>query len=40
MHDHMPDFIVRLRTDLAINLILETRGLRPLESVKSAAAGR
>lgn len=40
MHDYMPDFIVRLKTQPAIHLILETKGYDPLAEVKSAAAER
>lgn len=40
MHDYVPDFIVRMNTDPAINLILETKGYDPLEEVKRAAAER
>ena len=40
MHDYMPDFIIRLRTDPATHLILETKGFDPLEEVKRAAAER
>jgi len=40
MHDYMPDFIIRLRTDPQIHLILETKGYDPREEVKSAAAQR
>lgn len=40
MHDYMPDFIIRLKTDPAVHLILETKGFDPLEEVKRAAAER
>jgi type III restriction enzyme len=40
MHDYMPDFIVRLKTDPTIHLILETKGYDPLEDVKRGAAER
>jgi type III restriction enzyme len=40
MHDYMPDFIIRLKTDPPIHLILETKGFDPLEGVKHAAAER
>jgi hypothetical protein len=40
MHDYMPDFIVRLKTDPPVHLILETKGYDPREEVKSAAAQR
>jgi type III restriction enzyme len=40
MHDYIPDFIVRLKTDPTVHLILETKGYDPLEEVKRAAAER
>jgi type III restriction enzyme len=40
MHDYMPDFIIRSKTDPLIHLILETRGYDPREGVKRAAAER
>jgi type III restriction enzyme len=40
MHDYMPDFIVRLKTEPKLNLILETKGYDPREEVKTAAAQR
>ena len=40
MHDYMPDFVVRLKTDPSLYLILETKGFDPLEEVKRAAAER
>ena len=40
MHDYIPDFIIRLKTDPAVQLILETKGYDPLEDVKRAAAER
>lgn len=40
MHDYVPDFIVRLKTDPVIHLVLETKGYDPLEEVKRAAAER
>ena len=40
MHDYVPDFIIRLRTDPTVHLILETKGYDPLEEVKRAAAER
>ncbi len=40
MHDYVPDFLVRLRTDPPVHLILETKGYDPLEEVKRAAAER
>ena len=39
-HDYIPDFIVRLKTDPVLHLILETKGYDPLEEVKTAAAHR
>jgi type III restriction enzyme len=40
MHDYMPDFIIRLKTEPPRFLILETKGYDPREEVKSAAAQR
>jgi type III restriction enzyme len=40
MHDYVPDFIIRLKTDPPLHLILETKGYDPLEGVKAAAAER
>ncbi|MFN0069023.1 MAG: restriction endonuclease, partial [Limisphaerales bacterium] len=40
MHDYVPDFIIRLKTDPARQVILETKGYDPLEEVKRAAAER
>ncbi|MDI3466811.1 MAG: hypothetical protein OJF50_005632 [Nitrospira sp.] len=40
MHDYVPDFLVRLKTEPASYLILETKGYDPLEDVKRAAAER
>jgi type III restriction enzyme len=40
MHDYVPDFIIRLKTDPTVHLILETKGYDPLEEVKKAAAER
>jgi type III restriction enzyme len=40
MHDYLPDFIVRLKTEPSLNLILETKGYDPLAEVKFAAAER
>jgi type III restriction enzyme len=40
MHDYMPDFIIRLKTEPTIHLILETKGYDPLEDVKRGAAER
>jgi type III restriction enzyme len=40
MHDYVPDFIIRLKTDPPVHLILETKGYDPLEDVKRAAAER
>ncbi len=39
-HDYVPDFLVRLKGDLPVHLILETKGFDPLEEVKVAAARR
>ena len=40
MHDYMPDFIVRLKTNPPVHLILETKGFDEREEVKRAAAER
>lgn len=40
MHDYIPDFIIRLKTEPPVHLILETKGYDPLEDVKKAAAQR
>jgi type III restriction enzyme len=40
MHDYMPDFIIRLKDDSPLHVILETKGYDPLEDVKRAAAER
>jgi type III restriction enzyme len=40
MHDYMPDFIVRLKVQPPVHVILETKGFDPLEDVKRAAAER
>jgi type III restriction enzyme len=40
MHDYVPDFIARLKTEPPLYLILETKGYDPLEDVKRAAAER
>lgn len=40
MHDYVPDFLVRLKSDPPQHLILETKGYDPLEEVKRAAAER
>ncbi len=39
-HDYVPDFIVRLKTDPVVHLILETKGFDDLADVKAAAAER
>ena len=39
-HDYVPDFLVRLKGDPPVHLILETKGFDPLEEVKVAAAKR
>ncbi len=39
-HDYIPDFIVRLKTDPSVHLILETKGYDELGEVKRAAAER
>lgn len=40
MHDYVPDFIVRMKGQPLVNLILETKGYDPLAEVKRAAAER
>lgn len=40
MHDCMPDFIIRLKSEPPVHLILETKGYDPLEGTKAAAAQR
>jgi type III restriction enzyme len=40
MHDYMPDFIVRVKTDPPLHVIIETKGYDPRAEVKSAAAQR
>ena len=40
MHDYVPDFIVRLKSDPPQHLILETKGYDPLEEVKVGAGER
>ena len=39
-HDYIPDFIIRLKTDPVIHLILETKGFDDLAEVKTQAAQR
>ncbi|MCU0293200.1 MAG: hypothetical protein MUF10_14605, partial [Thermoanaerobaculaceae bacterium] len=39
-HDYVPDFIVRLRGEPPVHLILETKGFDPLAGVKQQAAER
>ncbi|MGH9372009.1 MAG: restriction endonuclease, partial [Vicinamibacterales bacterium] len=39
-HDYQPDFVVRLKSDPVVHLILETKGFDPLAEVKAAAAER
>ncbi len=39
-HDYMPDFIIRLKSDTPLHMILETKGYDPLEDVKREAAER
>ena len=39
-HDYYPDFLIRLKSDPPMHLILETKGYDPLEDVKRAAAER
>jgi type III restriction enzyme len=40
MHDYVPDFLIRLKTDPPIHVILETKGYDPLAELKTAAARR
>jgi type III restriction enzyme len=40
MHDYVPDFIVRLKGEPVVHVVLETKGYDPLEEVKRAAAER
>ncbi len=40
MHDYIPDFIVRMKGEERVNLILETKGYDPRADVKRAAAER
>jgi type III restriction enzyme len=40
MHDYEPDFIVRLKSDPPLNVIVETKGYDPLKDVKRQAAER
>jgi type III restriction enzyme len=40
MHYYVPDFLARLVDESQRHLILETKGVDPLEEVKSAAAER
>lgn len=39
-HDYVPDFIVRLKSEPPVHLILETKGYDPLEEIKRQAAER
>ncbi len=39
-HDYVPDFIVRLKTDPVIHLVLETKGYDDLAEVKAGSAER
>src|SRR5439155_20551708 len=40
MHDYMPHFIIRLKIDPPVHVILETKGHDPLEEVKRHVAER
>jgi type III restriction enzyme len=40
MHDYEPDFIVRMKGDQSLNVVLETKGYDPLKDVKKQAAER
>jgi type III restriction enzyme len=39
-HDYVPDFIVRLKSEALLHLVLETKGFDDLADVKAAAAER
>lgn len=39
-HDYVPDFIIRLKTDSPLHMILETKGYDELKEVKKQAADR
>ena len=39
-HDYLPDFVLRLKADPELNLVLETKGYDPLEEIKAQAARR
>ena len=39
-HDYVPDFVVRLKSEPATFLVLETKGFDDLADVKTAAAER
>src|SRR5207247_400986 len=39
-HDYMPGFIIRLKADPPVHLILETKGYDPVADVKKGAAER
>jgi type III restriction enzyme len=39
-HDYVPDFIVRLRSDPPLLLVLETKGFDPVADIKASAAQR
>jgi type III restriction enzyme len=39
-HDYLPDFVVRLKGESELSLVLETKGFDPLEEVKAQAARR
>jgi type III restriction enzyme len=40
LFDRDPDFVVRLKAESEVNLVLETKGFDPLEQVKAQAARR
>jgi type III restriction enzyme len=40
MHDYVPDFIVKMKSEPETHLILEVKGFDPLKDVKRAAAER
>jgi len=39
-HDYTPDFLIRLKTQTNVHLILETKGFDPLTDIKVNAAKR
>jgi type III restriction enzyme len=39
-HDYVPDFLIQLKVQSGVHLILETKGYDPLAQVKAQAAQR